>query len=97
MLARITHLQFHPDKAEQGVEIVRQSIVPTIKEQRGFKGILLLRDRETGGATVVTLWESEADMEATVTGNYPVQIAKVREFLIGPPTRSTYEVEEVSV
>ncbi len=36
-------------------------------------------------------------MEATVTGNYPVQIAKVRDFLTGPPTRSTYEVEEVSV
>ncbi len=48
MLARITHLQFHPDKAEQGFEVVRQSIVPSIKEQRGFKGILPLHDRETG-------------------------------------------------
>jgi hypothetical protein len=53
MFARITALHFVPDKAEQGFDIVQHSVVPTIKEQAGFKGLLLLRDPETGGATTV--------------------------------------------
>ena len=97
MFARITALHFLPDKAEQGFDIVQHAIVPTIKEQGGFKGLLLLRDPQTGSATAVTLWDSEADMQASASGNYPVQLAKVSELLSGQPTRHIYEVKEVSL
>jgi heme-degrading monooxygenase HmoA len=97
MFARITVLEFLPDQAEQGFDIVKQSIVPSIREQQGFKGLLLLRDQKTGSASAVTLWESQADMDATATGNYPVQLAKISGLLAGPPTRQIYEVTEVSL
>jgi heme-degrading monooxygenase HmoA len=86
-----------PEQAEHGFEIVQQSIVPSIKEQPGYKGILFLRDPQTGAATAVTLWESEADATAAATGNYPAQLAKVQGLLAGPPTRHLYEVTEVSL
>jgi heme-degrading monooxygenase HmoA len=95
MFARITVLEFLPDEAEQGFDIVKQSIVPSIREQHGFKGLLLLRDQKTGSASAVTLWESVADMDATAAGNYPVQLAKISGLLAGAPTRQIYEVTEV--
>jgi hypothetical protein len=45
----------------------------------------------------VTLWESEADVEASAAGNYPVQLAKLQGLLAGPPTRHVYEVKAVSL
>ena len=97
MFARITTLRFRPETDEQGFELVAHSIAPTIKEQHGFKGLLLLRDSSTGSATTVTLWESEVDMEVTARGNYPVQLAKISGLLAGAPTRQIYEVKEVSL
>lgn len=97
MFARVTLLQFQPDKANEGFDIVQNSIVPSIKEQNGFKGLLLLRDPKTGSATTITLWESEADMAATATGNYPTQVAKLAGLLSAQPTRDIYEVEDVSI
>jgi hypothetical protein len=97
MLARITTLRFRPDKAGEGFGIVQHSIVPTIKEQRGFRGLLLLGDSLTGSATTVTLWDCEADMEASATGNCPVQLAKLDGLLAGTPARDIYEVKDINL
>ena len=56
-----------------------------------------MRDAKTGNGTLVTLWDAEADMEMSASGNYPTQIAKLQGLLAGPPTREIYEVAEVSV
>ena len=97
MFARLTDLQFQPDFVEQGFAIVRDSIVPTIKQQHGFNGLLLLRDPTTSSASGLSLWESQADMDATATGNYQVQIAKVSSLIAGPPVRRIWEVFELSL
>jgi heme-degrading monooxygenase HmoA len=97
VFARLTELEFLPDNVEDGFRLVRDSIVPTIKEQGGFRGLVFLRDPQTGSASVLSLWDSEADMDATVTGNYPVQIAKVSTLLSGPPKRRIYEVAGFSL
>jgi heme-degrading monooxygenase HmoA len=97
MFARLTELQFIAAKADEGFAIVRDSIVPSIKEQHGFKGLLLLRDARTGSASVLSLWESEADMDATAAGNFPIQMAKVSALVAGQPSRRVYEVSELSI
>jgi heme-degrading monooxygenase HmoA len=97
MFARITTLHFQPDKAEQAFAVVRQAVVPSLKEQHGFQGLLLLRDSKTGSAMAVTLWESEAAMAASVMGNYPAQLAKVEGLLTEDPSRSIYEVKELGL
>lgn len=97
MFARMTTLQFQPGKAEQGFDVLRNSVVSTIKEQHGFKGLVLLRDASTGDAAALTLWEAEADMAASASGNYPVQLQKLTGLITGPPTRTIYNVEELSL
>ena len=49
------------------------------------------------GATVVTLWASLEAMEATATGNYPAQLAKIEPLLAGPPARHVYEVADAGL
>jgi heme-degrading monooxygenase HmoA len=96
MFARITTLRFVTEGSSKGFQVLQQSIVPTIKQQHGFAGLLLLRGPGSDCATTVTLWESEAAFEASATGNYPLQIAKLEGLLASPPTRQIFEVEEIS-
>jgi hypothetical protein len=55
-----------------------------------------MTDRNAGTAAVLTTWETEMDMKAAETGNYPQQIAKLAGLLAGPPAREVYEEYEVS-
>jgi heme-degrading monooxygenase HmoA len=71
MFARMITLQFQPGKAEQGFDVLRNSVVPTMNEQLGFKGLVLLRDASTGDAAALTFWEAEADMAASASGITP--------------------------
>ena len=59
--------------------------------------MLLLRDPLTMSATTLTLWDSEADMEASATGNYPVQLAKREGLLAGTRVRNICEVTDISL
>jgi heme-degrading monooxygenase HmoA len=96
MFARITTLRFVTEVSNRGFNVLQESIVPTIKQQHGFAGLLLLRGPGSDCATTVTLWESAAAFEASATGNYPLQIAKLEGLLAGPPTRQIFDVEEIS-
>ena len=97
MFARMTTLQFQPTRAAEGFDVLRNSVVPTIKEQHGFKGLVLLRDASTGDAAALTFWEAEADMAASASGNYPVQLQKLTGLISNAPTRTIYSVEELSI
>ncbi len=97
MPARVTMLHFQIEKAEEGINIFVDSVVPSIRQQKGFKGLVLMTDRPTGRAAVLTTWETEADMKAAETGNFPTQIAKVTGLLDGPPNREVYEEYEINV
>ena len=35
--------------------------MPAAKQQKGFKGLYLLHDRNTGKGLTISLWETEAD------------------------------------
>ena len=48
MYARVTIGQFLPAKADDGIRIYRDSVVPAAKQQKGFKGFYVLTDRKTG-------------------------------------------------
>lgn len=93
MHARVVTVQIQPDKTDEAISIYRDSVVPAGKQQKGFKGALLLADPNTGKAISVTLWETEADMKAGETsGYYQEQIAKFAGVFARPPVREHYDV-----
>lgn len=93
MHARVTTSLAHPGKLDDILSIAEDSIVPTAKQQKGFKGYLGLTDWNLGKSITITLWESEADMRAgEASGYYQQQIAQVEPLMAGPPTVEHYEV-----
>jgi heme-degrading monooxygenase HmoA len=93
MYARVTTAIAKPDKFDEVLKIIRDSILPAAKKQKGFKGFYDLADRNTGKGILIVLWDSEADMKAgESSGYYREQVAKVASLLVGAPTMERFEV-----
>jgi heme-degrading monooxygenase HmoA len=92
MYARVTNIRFPPEmKAE--VSRVAQGLAPILRWQRGFEGLQVLTDPSTGEGIIVTVWETEADAEASeTTSSYIGQMSMMSSFLYESLAPKTYEV-----
>jgi quinol monooxygenase YgiN len=97
MHARVVSNQIQPGKVDEWLAIIRDSIVPSLKELDGFQGFVALIDREHGKSIGYSVWASAADLAASETsGNYQQQIAKLGGVLAGAPVREVCEVTVVA-
>jgi hypothetical protein len=62
MFARLTMLQGSPERADEGIRFIEETVLPGAKQQAGFQGGYWGLDRATGKAMALTLWESEQAM-----------------------------------
>ncbi|MEY2689842.1 MAG: hypothetical protein RL375_4041 [Pseudomonadota bacterium] len=93
MFARTVVLQARIDKGPETNAIFRDSVLPAARQQHGFMGGYLLSNLETGKAMTITLWETEADLQAGEnSGYFKQQIEKFAPMLVGPPVREIYKV-----
>jgi heme-degrading monooxygenase HmoA len=92
MYARVTNIRFPPEmKAE--VSRVAQGLAPILEQQRGFKGFQLLTAPNASEGIIVSLWETEADAEASeTTSSYIGQMSMMSSFLYESLASKTYEV-----
>ncbi len=66
MFARVSTFQGSPERVDEGIKIAEEQALPAAKALEGFKGMLMLVDRDAGKSIAVTLWESEEAMNASV-------------------------------
>jgi heme-degrading monooxygenase HmoA len=93
MHARTGVSRMKPGKMDEAIAMYRDSVLPLLKQQKGFKRLYWLVDRKTDRYTVVTLWESEADMTATETsGLLKEVVSKFAPFTAEETTIARYEV-----
>lgn len=86
MFARVTHVQSKPGKLDEVVALFQDSVMPLLKRQQGFNSSLLLTDPATGKGMSITVWESEADLQAgDSNGVLLEQVIKVMPLLAVPP------------
>jgi len=92
MYARVTIIRFPPDlKAE--VSRVARGLAPVLEQQRGFEGFQVLMDPNADEGIIVSLWETEADAEASETKpSYIGQMSMMSSFLYESLDPKTYEV-----
>ena len=64
MHARITTVTGASD-LDGGFALLLDEGLPQLRAQRGFCGLRAAADRDAGVATVLSLWESEADLDAS--------------------------------
>jgi heme-degrading monooxygenase HmoA len=93
MYARVTFATAAPAKIDEIIKVIRDSVLPAAKKQKGFKGLYHLGNRSTGKGMVIVLWNTEAEMMAGESSTYyREQVAKVAPLLSGAPTMEHYEV-----
>lgn len=97
MYARVVTSQLQPGKIDEWIAILRDSIVPACKQQKGFKGFVVLADRRANKGIAYSIWETEADLEATEASNfYQGQIVKLSGVMAMPPIRELYELSALA-
>jgi heme-degrading monooxygenase HmoA len=66
VFARVTTIEGgDPATIDESTQIARDKILPRAQQMEGWKGVLSLADRSTGEGFLITLWESEAAMNAS--------------------------------
>lgn len=93
MYARVLVAQAQPDKSEELIQTIRDSVIPAVEQEVGFKGMLLLNNTESGEGIAITFWETPVDLKASETNGYlQEQLNKVVPLLVKPPAQGVYEV-----
>ncbi len=94
MIARVTMARSQPGSTEEFIHVVEEGFLPGARQQPGFKGFLLLTERGTGSHIGISLWDSEADAQASEGpgGYYQEQIERLTGLQDVPPTHALYEV-----
>ena len=93
MFARFTIVQVNVDKIDDVIKLYEDSVVPSAKSQKGYRGITLFTDRKTGRGYSISIWDSEADALANEqSGYYKEQVGKFAEYMTAPPVQEGYEV-----
>ena len=66
MFARVTTIEGgNPTTIDESAQFARENILPRARQMDGWKGVISLADRTTGEEFLITLWESEAAMNAS--------------------------------
>lgn len=93
MYARVVIAQIQSGRMDEVVNIYRDSLMPTAKQAKGFKGASLLTSLVTGNVISVSLWETEDDMMAqAASGDFHLQLAEAAHTFVGPASMEHYEV-----
>lgn len=58
-------LKTTPEQHDRGLEIVRDQLLPWLRESTGFRGLIRLADRDAGKTLVLTLWADEDSFRAS--------------------------------
>jgi heme-degrading monooxygenase HmoA len=92
--SRVTLLEIDPLRAdvESAFAMFRARVLPRLRDQDGFEGVLVLATPE-GQAMLVSFWATEEAAEATAeTGFYAEALAEHATLFRSPPGRERYEV-----
>jgi hypothetical protein len=63
--ARLHVLQTTPEQHDHGLEIVRDQLLPWLRDATGYRGLIRLADPAAGKTLVITLWADEESLRAS--------------------------------
>lgn len=95
MFARVTTFTGNPDSVEAAVDTYREQALPWMRDATGFRGWIVLLDREAGEALGLTFWADEAVLHDDVASGGALRDEIARE--AGTPMRSMRAYEVLAV
>jgi hypothetical protein len=63
--ARLSTLEGSPDRIDEGIDFIKQQILPAAGDITGWRGILALVDRTNGRTRTITFWDSQESLQAS--------------------------------
>ena len=92
MYSRVTQLEIDTMRVDvdAAVELFREDVVPSLREQEGFAGALVLATPD-GRGLIVTMWEDE-EAAIAAAGLAADAVAGNMTLFKAPPGREYYEV-----
>lgn len=92
MHARVTTATGSLTNMDDGVRKYREEILPSIESMQGFKGTYTLVNQSTGKVMNISLWDTEAAMQASAAVVAPLRAQAVQGMGGSDATVETYEV-----
>jgi heme-degrading monooxygenase HmoA len=65
VFARLHTLQTTPEQHDLGLEIVRDQLLPWLRDSSGFRGLIRLWNPDEAKTLVITLWADEDSLRAS--------------------------------
>jgi heme-degrading monooxygenase HmoA len=65
VFARLHALQTSPEQHDLGLEIVRDQLLPWLRDSSGFRGLIRLWNPDDAKTLVITLWADEESLLAS--------------------------------
>jgi heme-degrading monooxygenase HmoA len=66
VFARVHVLEATPEQSEAGLQIFRDQLRPWLRDASGYRGLIRLEDKENDKTLVITFWEDEDALEASM-------------------------------
>lgn len=93
MIARVTRYQVNVLEVEETIKAFNTSVIPMVKQQKGYRNGYLLTDRTTGKCMTIAFWDSDVDAIADEqSGDYQKRVDTGKDRFTSPPVREIYEV-----
>jgi heme-degrading monooxygenase HmoA len=92
MFARVRTTSGVPEKVDDGIRHFRENVVASYKDVAGFKGAYLLVNRTSGKVVGITLWDTEAHMQATGAASERLRAAGTQVVSGTTPAPEEFEV-----
>jgi len=89
MFSRFVSITLKPNAAQEFTDVLANTILPILREQRGFRDELLFT---TGGPEVlaVSIWDSKDDADKFAKAAYPDILSSLSNLIEGTPTVQTH-------
>jgi heme-degrading monooxygenase HmoA len=65
VFARVHVLKTTPEQDERGLELVRDELLPWLRDSTGYRGLIRLSDRTREKTLVISLWADEESLQAS--------------------------------
>jgi hypothetical protein len=96
MRVRISTMQVLEGKFDRVLHFSRNALLPATEMQPGFRGGMLMNNRDESTIVTATWWNSQERMEETARcAHLPEEITELARYLAGSPTVEHYRLETI--
>jgi heme-degrading monooxygenase HmoA len=92
MFARKVSARLHVDCLGKFTKLVEGAVVPWLRNQEGFRELIILASDDGKEVTTISFWDHAADAEAYNVTGYPRVLQALAQLLDGVPSVKMFDV-----